>query len=245
MLGTRLGAFVTCQSAAKAYPCSTTEYVLNPRQICASKAASCGSNYARAAAPIQTLNPEKRLTQLRTPSDNLPCLSYSNPSPCAASPSKTALWYRPCASTAASTALPPTGTWCTWAAGPWAAPASSFSEATAVSPEGRISPEDLGIWKDEHMPMLQRITAFIVAQGSVPGIQLAHAGRKASTYSPWTGDGVVPESQGGWPVVGAQRRGVRRQLPAAQSPGRSRHSEGSCRFPGRRRRGRWRPASRW
>ncbi|OGX85676.1 NADH:flavin oxidoreductase/NADH oxidase [Hymenobacter glacialis] len=77
-----------------------------------------------------------------------------------------------------------------------------ISEAAAVSPEGRISPEDLGIWKDEHVPMLQRITAFLLAQGSVPGIQLAHAGRKASTYSPWTGEGAVPESAGGWPVVG-------------------------------------------
>ena len=77
-----------------------------------------------------------------------------------------------------------------------------IQEATAVSPEGRISPEDLGIWKDEHLPMLQRITAFITAQGSVPGIQLAHAGRKASTFSPWTGAGAVAESEGGWPVVG-------------------------------------------
>ena len=77
-----------------------------------------------------------------------------------------------------------------------------IAEATAVSPEGRISPEDLGIWKDEHVPMLQRITAFIAAQGSVAGIQLAHAGRKASTYSSWTGQGAVPEHEGGWPVVG-------------------------------------------
>jgi 2,4-dienoyl-CoA reductase-like NADH-dependent reductase (Old Yellow Enzyme family) len=74
-------------------------------------------------------------------------------------------------------------------------------EASAVSPEGRITPDDLGIWKDEHLPMLQRITAFLEAQGSVPGIQLAHAGRKASTLSPWKGEGLVPESEGGWPVV--------------------------------------------
>jgi len=76
-----------------------------------------------------------------------------------------------------------------------------IAEATAVSPEGRITPDDLGIWKDEHLPMLQRITTFLIAQGSVPGIQLAHAGCKASTLSPWKGDGVVPESQGGWQVV--------------------------------------------
>ena len=77
-----------------------------------------------------------------------------------------------------------------------------IQEATAVSPEGRISPEDLGIWQDEHIPMLQRINAFIRAQGSVPGVQLAHAGRKASTFSPWTGDGAVPTDQGGWQPVG-------------------------------------------
>ncbi|MGY3088182.1 2,4-dienoyl-CoA reductase-like NADH-dependent reductase (Old Yellow Enzyme family) [Hymenobacter sp. UYAg731] len=77
-----------------------------------------------------------------------------------------------------------------------------IQEATAVSPEGRISPEDLGIWKDEQVPMLQRINAFIRAQGSVPGVQLAHAGRKASTYRPWSGGGVVAESDGGWPVFG-------------------------------------------
>ncbi|UOQ97791.1 NADH:flavin oxidoreductase/NADH oxidase [Hymenobacter sp. 5317J-9] len=77
-----------------------------------------------------------------------------------------------------------------------------IQEATAVSPEGRISPEDLGIWTDEHVPMLRRINDFIVAQGSVPGIQLAHAGRKASTYAPWRGEGAVPEAEGGWPVVG-------------------------------------------
>ncbi len=77
-----------------------------------------------------------------------------------------------------------------------------MQEATAVSPEGRISPEDLGLWKDEQVPMLRRINDFIVAQGSVPGVQLAHAGRKASTYRPWSGAGTVPEAQGGWPVVG-------------------------------------------
>ncbi len=77
-----------------------------------------------------------------------------------------------------------------------------IQEATAVSPEGRISPEDLGLWKDEQVPMLRRINDFIVAQGSVPGVQLAHAGRKASTYSPFTGSGAVPASAGGWPVVG-------------------------------------------
>ena len=76
-----------------------------------------------------------------------------------------------------------------------------FTEATAVTPEGRISPEDLGIWKDEHVEMLSRIARFVHEQGSVAGMQLAHAGRKASTYRPWSGDGEVDESEGGWKNV--------------------------------------------
>lgn len=76
-----------------------------------------------------------------------------------------------------------------------------ITEATAVSPEGRISPHDLGIWKDEHLAKLQQITAFMTAQGTVPGIQLAHAGRKASTNVPWEGRGKVAIEDGGWEVV--------------------------------------------
>src|SRR3954462_5907353 len=57
--------------------------------------------------------------------------------------------------------------------------AVGFTEATAVEARGRISPQDLGIWKDEHIPMLRRITDFIKSQGAIAGIQLAHAGRKA------------------------------------------------------------------
>jgi len=76
-----------------------------------------------------------------------------------------------------------------------------ITEATAVSPEGRISPRDLGIWKDEHLEKLKQITAFMIAQGTVPGIQLAHAGRKASTNVPWEGRGKVAIKDGGWEVV--------------------------------------------
>jgi len=72
-------------------------------------------------------------------------------------------------------------------------------EATAVSPEGRITPDDLGIWQDEHVEFLRRINQFVEAQGCVPGVQLAHAGRKASTYAPWKGNGAVAE--GGWETV--------------------------------------------
>ena len=78
-----------------------------------------------------------------------------------------------------------------------------MTEATAVEPEGRISPEDLGLWKDEHIEFLKRVTDFIKSQGAVPGIQLAHAGRKASTYSPHKRleKGYIPVGQGGWKPV--------------------------------------------
>ncbi|NJY62887.1 NADPH dehydrogenase NamA [Salinimicrobium sp. CDJ15-81-2] len=76
-----------------------------------------------------------------------------------------------------------------------------ISEATAVSPEGRISPDDLGIWKDAHIEKLKQITSFLEANGSVPGIQLAHAGRKASTSSPWKGGELVPKEEVGWRPV--------------------------------------------
>jgi 2,4-dienoyl-CoA reductase-like NADH-dependent reductase (Old Yellow Enzyme family) len=76
-----------------------------------------------------------------------------------------------------------------------------ITEATAVSPEGRISPSDLGIWKDEHIEGLRRIVKFVRAQGSEIGIQLAHAGRKGSTAEPWNGGKLV--SAGGWQPVGA------------------------------------------
>jgi 2,4-dienoyl-CoA reductase-like NADH-dependent reductase (Old Yellow Enzyme family) len=73
-----------------------------------------------------------------------------------------------------------------------------FTEASAVTPEGRISPEDLGIWKDEHVPELARIVRFIDGQGAVAGMQLAHAGRKASTQQPWVGSKVLSIDEGGF-----------------------------------------------
>jgi 2,4-dienoyl-CoA reductase-like NADH-dependent reductase (Old Yellow Enzyme family) len=76
-----------------------------------------------------------------------------------------------------------------------------FTEATAVTAEGRISPQDLGLWKDEQIAPLARITAFLHAQGAHAGIQLAHAGRKASTWRPWDGDGVIAPEAGGWTDV--------------------------------------------
>jgi 2,4-dienoyl-CoA reductase-like NADH-dependent reductase (Old Yellow Enzyme family) len=76
-----------------------------------------------------------------------------------------------------------------------------LTEAAAVLPEARISPQDLGMWKDDHIAPLARIVRFIHEQGSVAGMQLAHAGRKASTYRPWEGHGTIPEDKGGWKNV--------------------------------------------
>jgi 2,4-dienoyl-CoA reductase-like NADH-dependent reductase (Old Yellow Enzyme family) len=76
-----------------------------------------------------------------------------------------------------------------------------LTEATAVLPEGRISPQDLGIWSDDHVKTLNRIVSFVHEQGSVAGMQLAHAGRKASTHRPWEGEGAMPENEGGWKNV--------------------------------------------
>ncbi|MFL9878790.1 NADH:flavin oxidoreductase/NADH oxidase [Herbaspirillum rhizosphaerae] len=76
-------------------------------------------------------------------------------------------------------------------------------EAAGILAEGRITPEDVGIWKDDHIEPLRRITRFIEAQGSFAGIQLAHAGRKASAWRPWAGKvGTVPAAEGGWDTVG-------------------------------------------
>ncbi len=76
-----------------------------------------------------------------------------------------------------------------------------IQEATAVSPEGRISPGDLGLWKDEQIEKLQVINQFIVSQNAIPGIQLAHAGRKASCATPWNGSLKLEETNGGWNTV--------------------------------------------
>jgi 2,4-dienoyl-CoA reductase-like NADH-dependent reductase (Old Yellow Enzyme family) len=73
-----------------------------------------------------------------------------------------------------------------------------FTEATAVEARGRISPQDLGLWKDAQIDMLRRITAFIHGQGGIAGIQLAHAGRKASTSRPWEGNAPLDLPHGGW-----------------------------------------------
>jgi 2,4-dienoyl-CoA reductase-like NADH-dependent reductase (Old Yellow Enzyme family) len=76
-----------------------------------------------------------------------------------------------------------------------------IQEATAVSPEGRITPSDLGLYKDEFIEKLQRITSFIHQQGSVAGVQLAHAGRKAGCAEPWNGGKQLKKTESGWTKV--------------------------------------------
>ncbi len=77
-----------------------------------------------------------------------------------------------------------------------------FTEATAVTAEGRISPEDLGIWDDVHVGAFDRLARFVKGEGAAFGMQLAHAGRKGSTRRPWDGDGAVPPEEGGWVPIG-------------------------------------------
>ena len=76
-----------------------------------------------------------------------------------------------------------------------------FTEATAVSPEGRISPGDTGLWNDVQRDAWARIAGFVAAQGAAPGIQLAHAGRKGSTHVPWRGGKALAASEGAWTPV--------------------------------------------
>jgi 2,4-dienoyl-CoA reductase-like NADH-dependent reductase (Old Yellow Enzyme family) len=73
-----------------------------------------------------------------------------------------------------------------------------FTEAAAVTPEGRISPQDLGVWSERHFDPLERIAGFMASQGARAGIQLAHAGRKGSTYRPGAGQGAIPPTAEGW-----------------------------------------------
>lgn len=96
-----------------------------------------------------------------------------------------------------------------------------MAEATGITPDARISPKDLGIWSDAHVAALQPIFAFIEQQGSVPGIQLAHAGRKASTGEPWKGGHPLSPAEGGWTPIYAPSAvpfADKYQTPAAMTP---------------------------
>ena len=89
-----------------------------------------------------------------------------------------------------------------------------MTEAAAVSPEGRISPEDAGLWNDAQRDAWAPIAEFLRAQGAAPAIQLAHAGRKASTHAPWRGRGAVPVEAGGWQVVAPSAQAYDATYPA-------------------------------
>lgn len=90
-------------------------------------------------------------------------------------------------------------------------------EATAVTPEGRISPADSGIWSDAHAQAFERITRFISEQGSVPAIQLAHAGRKGSTDVPWRGGKAVDSDAGGWTPLAPSALAFAEDYPMPQA----------------------------
>jgi 2,4-dienoyl-CoA reductase-like NADH-dependent reductase (Old Yellow Enzyme family) len=117
------------------------------------------------------------------------------------------VWMPPMCQYSAAPAGPETGAPNDWHFAHYAARATGGTgliivEATAVSPEGRISPYDLGIWNDTQVGAFLRITRFLASQGTVPAIQLAHAGRKASTDRPWKGGAPVgPEAHGWEPVA--------------------------------------------
>ena len=89
-----------------------------------------------------------------------------------------------------------------------------MTEAAAVEPRGRISPQDLGIWKDDHIESLARIARFVRQQGAVPGAQIAHAGRKASVRRPWEGGAPIGPEEGGWQPVAPSAVPFRPQDPA-------------------------------
>ena len=88
-----------------------------------------------------------------------------------------------------------------------------IAEATAVSAEGRITPGCAGIWADKHIEPLARINRFIKQHGAVPGIQIAHAGRKASAAVPWNGDAHLADNAGGWPTIAPSALAFGRGLP--------------------------------
>ncbi|MEV2246710.1 NADH:flavin oxidoreductase/NADH oxidase [Streptomyces sp. NPDC049970] len=117
------------------------------------------------------------------------------------------VWMAPMCQYSAEASGPGTGTVNDWHYAHYAARAVGGTglvlvEATAVSPEGRISPADLGIWNDRQVEAFRRITDFVSGQGAVPGIQLAHAGRKASTERPWRGGSpIAADAPEGWQPV--------------------------------------------
>ncbi len=91
-----------------------------------------------------------------------------------------------------------------------------LAEATAVLPDGRISPDDLGLWSDSHIEPLARVFRFVEEQGAAPGVQLAHAGRKASTTKAWLGGGPLAAADGGWAPVAPSPLAFDQDYPTPQ-----------------------------
>ncbi|MGR8011949.1 NADH:flavin oxidoreductase/NADH oxidase [Streptomyces hypolithicus] len=117
------------------------------------------------------------------------------------------VWMAPMCQYSAEASGPGAGTANDWHFAHYAARAAGGTglillEAAAVSPEGRISPYDLGIWNDTQVAAVSRITRFLKSQGTIVGIQIAHAGRKASTERPWLGGAPIGEDTGGWQPAG-------------------------------------------
>ncbi|MGW4060356.1 NADH:flavin oxidoreductase/NADH oxidase [Amycolatopsis sp. NPDC004747] len=123
-------------------------------------------------------------------------------------------WVSPMCQYSATDGLP--GDWHLVHLGQFAAGGAGLvlTEATAVTPEGRISPQDTGIWTGEQAEAWRRIVAFVHGQDTAIGMQLAHAGRKGSTRRPWEGQGSVPPEDGGWPSVGADAQPFGPYAPA-------------------------------
>ena len=92
-----------------------------------------------------------------------------------------------------------------------------MTEAAAIEPQGRITPQDLGIWQDAHIEMLAKIVESLHHHGAVAGIQLAHAGRKASNTPPWDGGGELSESEGGWTPIAPSAIPFRLESPAPKA----------------------------
>ncbi|MEU5117133.1 NADH:flavin oxidoreductase/NADH oxidase [Streptomyces longwoodensis] len=116
------------------------------------------------------------------------------------------VWMTPMCQYSAAPEGPATGVPTDWHLAHYGARATGgtgliITEATAVSPEGRISPYDLGLWNDDQVEGFRRITRFLTEQGAVPAVQLAHAGRKASTERTWKGGAPLAPAEGGWQPV--------------------------------------------
>ena len=105
-----------------------------------------------------------------------------------------------------------------------------LQEATGVAPEGRITPGDLGLWDDTHITKLKEIVHFIESFGSIPGIQIAHAGRKAGCAKPWEGGHQLKHVEGGWQTFSSSNIPFNEGEQAPVALDEVRHPQGSGQF---------------